>query len=446
MDRQRALTQTTVPAELSSSTDTQLAGYGLAIARGAWVTSTILALGIFITLLPSYFALLQTTCTSGACAIVQPTPNTVQAIQKLGLSVTSYAVITLALTIVTTLACFTVSAVIFWRKSDDWMALLVAFAEVAFGILYVTDVLQESHLAWRLLAIISNVIGNGVVFLVGTLFPNGRFVPRWSRWLVIGWILWGMAFAVLHNLSFLYLLHTLVWLGVSACLAAGQIYRYRNVSHFIERQQTKWAVFGGAITALVLAALAVPRLIFPLVGQPGAFYALATSPLYPFGTFIVSLSIGMAIFRYRLYDIDLIINRTLVYGLLTSTLVLVYAGLIIALQFLLRSVISQTNDIAIVVSTLSIAALVQPLRQRIQHVIDRRFYRQKYNAVRIVAAFSATLREEIDLEQFREHLLEVIAETMQPAHASLWLPRSEPGKKRQLSAGAIAPRTPQQEE
>jgi hypothetical protein len=109
-------------------------------------------------------------------------------------------------------------------------------------------------------------------------------------------------------------------------------------------------------------------------------------------------------------------------------------------------VISQTNDIAIVVSTLSIAALVQPLRQRIQHVIDRRFYRQKYNAVRIVAAFSATLREEIDLEQFREHLLEVIAETMQPAHASLWLPRSEPGKKRQLSAGAIAPRTPQQEE
>ncbi len=145
---------------------------------------------------------------------------------------------------------------------------------------------------------------------------------------------------------------------------------------------------------------------------------------------LVPLSIGFAILRSRLWDIDLIINRTLVYGTLTAILALVYVGLVIPLQFLLRGLISQTSDIAIVASTLAIAALFQPLRKRIQAGIDRRFFRRKYDAARTLAAFNVTLHNEVDLSQLSEQLVAVVQETMQPTHISLWLRQPEPSRER----------------
>ena len=156
---------------------------------------------------------------------------------------------------------------------------------------------------------------------------------------------------------------------------------------------------------------------------------MIVNTIFPVILLLIPLSIGFSILRYRLYDIDLLINRTLVYGSLTALLALLYFGLIVALQALFQGLFHQNNAVAIVVSTLAIAALFQPLRHRIQTLIDRRFYRRKYDAARTLAAFSLTLRNEVDLATLSEHLVAIVQETMQPAHLSLWVRKDEPRRK-----------------
>jgi hypothetical protein len=223
-----------------------------------------------------------------------------------------------------------------------------------------------------------------------------------------------------------------------------QVYRYRRVSTPVQRQQTKWVVYGVSMGVGGLLVLYSIARFFPSL-FPGGSLANVIATLAVYGLMLLlPLSIGFAILHSRLWDIDSIINRTLVYGTLTGILALVYVGLILALQALLHGLINQTSnsDIAIVASTLAIAALFQPLRHRIQQVIDRRFYRRKYDAARIVAAFSATLRNEVDLTQLREQLVTVVEETMQPAHVSLWLRKPEPSGERKTR---VLPRIDEEE-
>jgi len=202
------------------------------------------------------------------------------------------------------------------------------------------------------------------------------------------------------------------------------------VSTPTERQQTKWIVFGVPATILLTIGWNLPPLLFPSFARPGTLYDLALAVINSFLLLPLILCVAIAILRYRLWDIDILINRTLVYGTLTGIVALVYLGSIIALQSLLRELFNQTSDVAIVVSTLVIAALFQPLRRRVQAGIDRRFYRRKYDAARTVAAFTATLRNEVDLSQLREDLVAVVQETLQPAHISLWLRHPAPSPER----------------
>jgi hypothetical protein len=185
-----------------------------------------------------------------------------------------------------------------------------------------------------------------------------------------------------------------------------------------ERQQIKWFAFAAALTL-------VWYLVF---GQstrelPEAIVALASILVLQ----TIPVATGIAILRYRLYDIDRIINRTLVYGSLTVTLVALYFGGIVVLQRIFVTLTGQQSTLAVVASTLLIAALFTPLRRRIQGFIDRRFYRSKYDARKTLEAFSAQLREETDLNALSEDLVGVVRETMQPAHVSLWLrPEASP--------------------
>src|ERR671916_897622 len=189
-----------------------------------------------------------------------------------------------------------------------------------------------------------------------------------------------------------------------------------------ERQQIKWFASAAALTLLVVFLVeGIPEVnrLFETITAVGA---VLVAPSIPVAT-------GIAILRYRLYDIDLLINRTLVYGSLTATLVAVYVGTIVVLQGLLRALTGQESQLAIVASTLAVAALFNPLRRRIQGFIDRRFYRRKYDAAKTLEAFSAKLRDETDLDALSNNLLGVVRETMQPAQVSLWLRPDTAAKK-----------------
>jgi hypothetical protein len=203
------------------------------------------------------------------------------------------------------------------------------------------------------------------------------------------------------------------------------------------RQQIKWLAFAASFVGVTYLGVLVTGILF----APDSLSTEGKSPIWYsllLDTLLISYAsiptaIGIAILKYRLYDIDILINRTLVYGSLTVTLAALYFGGVATTQTIFRTLTGQEQQpqLAIVVSTLAIATLFGPLRRRIQNVIDRRFYRRKYDAVRILATFGARLREEVDLHTLNDDLLEVVRETMQPAHVSLWLRPSDEAVKEQ---------------
>jgi hypothetical protein len=186
----------------------------------------------------------------------------------------------------------------------------------------------------------------------------------------------------------------------------------------VERQQIKWLLYAGPIW-FVGSVLKIAVFYFMLVEGPWGLWLGYL--LVAVGGLGGPFAIGIAILRYRLYEIDTLINRTLVYALLTATLVALYFGGIVLLQRLFIILTGEQSTLAVVASTLVIAALFSPLRRRIQEFIDRRFYRRKYDAAKTLEAFSNKLRDETDLETLNDNLVGVVRETMQPTHASLWL-------------------------
>jgi hypothetical protein len=275
------------------------------------------------------------------------------------------------------------------------------------------------------------------------LFPNGRSpTPAW-RWVSAAVIVWATLFVLIATLvqqinagtkpdlvfdnpigvlrddtaELLVGLWIAGLVALVAVCAVALFVRYRRANE-TEREQIKWLLYASAVFLVVYIG-----------GFVGGFGDTASLGGYIWGIFfglsVITLpaAIGIAILKYRLYDIDVVINRTLVYGSLTSMLALVYLGGVATAQAIFRALTGQEHQpqLAVVISTLAIAALFNPLRRRIQDFIDRRFYRRKYNAAKTLEAFSAKLRDETDLDALSDELVGVVRDTMQPAHVSLWL-------------------------
>jgi hypothetical protein len=427
---------------VSSTANTRLSGTRLIIARAMWLALVVPSVGLFVASLPVYYAQIQRACVDLATCNLNGalTAKGLQALASIGFSDSGYAALfTIFYALIAAIWC-AVGFLIFWRRSDEWFALLTAFFLVMFNITYPgfsTSVFALVYPALEVPITFMSVLGLASLALFLVLFPNGRLVPRWmGLFLLLSMI--GTVSTVIPPDSRFNSNNLPWWLpGLLSVLVFGaiifsQIYRYRRVSNRVERQQTKWVVLGIIVVLTgIFVVLPIFTFFFPALNQPNTLVYSIVGMAYPLVLLSIPVTVGIAVLRYRLYDIDVLINRTLVYGTLTVLLALVYFGLVIGLGSLVRLLTGQLSQspVVIVASTLVIAALFQPLRHRLQVIIDRRFYRRKYDAARILAAFSVTLRNEVDLNQLREELVAVVQETMQPSHVSLWLrPPEQKGK------------------
>jgi hypothetical protein len=416
--------------------DTHLRGWPLALARGIFLVVLAFAVVAGLVALPGLYVLLTRTCEDvlNTCLIA---PEQVVPLARLGLTPGALVVGMIGLTLIAVALVDAVALLIFWRRSDDWMALLVALTLVLLPV-WLTPGLQPLTGPLRTVMDALSNAAFPLLMLLVALFPSGRFVPRWI-WVptVLTWI---APYSGYFNVP------TAIFLPIYLCLLllliGSQIYRYRRVSTPAQRAQTKWVIFGIASALLINQAFWQPYALIPALRQPGVLFSLLFLPISNLMIVALGGSFAIAILRYRLYDIDVIIRRTLIYGALTLVLATVYFALVLGGQAILRAVLGarEQQPVIIVGATLLVAAVFTPLRRGLQTAIDRRFYRRKYDAARTLEVFGATLRTETDLAAMRTRLLQVVDETMRPALVTLWLP--QPRRAPELTEGEAPAQSP----
>ena len=410
-------------------------GHPLRLARAAWVLVVAGMLGLVVLGLPNSFAIMRTV-----------SPATRAGLASLGLSADLVAVYFVLLDALIMLAFTGLASLIVWRRSGDPMVMFVGLMLVLTGALYTAPMYE----APAPLVLIAGVCALAEICQVAFvfLFPDGRFVPRWS-WLLllplVGWrpAIWAFVYLpdyqsmarsgdtygfLPQDALDLALLMALFLAGIGC-----QVYRYRRHSTPIQRQQTRWLLYGVISAVVVVGAYTIGLNALGFAdahGHQALLARLAGRTVRGLALLLVPITLAYSILRYRLWQIDTLINRTLIYGTLTGLLVAIYVGSVVLLQAVFRALTGQESNLAIVLSTLAAAALFLPLRSRVQAVINRRFYRQTYDAAQLLAAFSASLSDEVELQKLSEDLVAVVAEAMQPDHVSLWIRRERPARDR----------------
>ena len=419
MNVQHASTAVTESYERHSSAHLQ--GRWLLLARVGWLALVIFTLGIFFASLPVYLALLHTPCAGTACGFQQLTPERAVALKGIGLFPDAYTAYTIALTIVTLVVCLVISTVIIWRRSHDRMALIVALMLVTLGPFTMSVSLSASPSPWQVPNACLSFLFLILFILVFSLLPSGQFVPHWMRWPIVVFIAVQVPFFFfpdalvtlnISDASFGYLL----FLGGAATLVVAQMYRYRRVSSLLQRQQTKWVLFGFALPITVYILGIVSYLMFPVLAVPSSLYLSTFEAVQDFLLLLIPLSFGFAMLRYRLWDIDILINRTLVYGTLTASAVGVYVLVVGGLGALLQARGSLGLSL---LATGLIAVLIQPLHTRLQRAVNRLLYGERDEPYKVISRLGQRLEATLAPEAVLPTIVTTVTQALRLPYAAI---------------------------
>jgi signal transduction histidine kinase len=398
----------------------------LTLARAAWAVVAIMAVVIFGVGLSAYYDQLRKVCTGSTCTDWQLTPENLQAIEDLGLSLGFYATYSVALAIVFAGVCFVLAAVIVWRAQDR-MALFVAFALVLFGIV-MPQAPQNVAVAHPILSWLSHslaFLGFASIVLFINLFPGGRFMPRWTRWTALVWIIMagqGVFFPDSLSNPWLSLLNTLGFMGAAGASLGALVYRYRRRADPIQRQQIKWVVFGIVAALGVALGIALLSIVFPEPRPSGLLSKLLFPSVFTLAFLLIPVSIAVAILRYRLWDVDFIINRTLVYGALTVCVVGVYILVVGYLGTLLRM---GDNLFVSLVATGVVAILFAPLRNWLQRGVNRLMYGERDEPYAVVSRLGRRLEATLAPQDVLPTIVETVRDALKLPYAAITVKKGD---------------------
>jgi signal transduction histidine kinase len=408
----------------------------LVAARFSLLAFIALALVLYVVGTPVYFDQLHTLHT--ACTYECLTPNVLHKLHMLSISITTYAVYWVMVNLLFALVYFMVAALIFWRRSDDRIGLLASFFLVALGASFpdIPGMLASVHPLWRLPVAFVGAFELPSLAVFFFLFPNGRFVPRWTRWVACGFaVVCGLRIFFPDSLFDITRLPRLfmlpIILAVFGSMLFAQIHRYRRVSNTLERQQTKWVVFGATIALLGFLLLGFLPPLFINIDQVALLPSIFLVTSIYLILLLIPLSIASAILRSRLWDIDLIINRTLVYGMLTTCVIALYVLVIFSLGTLLQA---QGNFVIALLATGLVAVIFQPLRERLQKMVNRLLYGERDDPYGVLSRLGQQLEATLAPDAVLPMMTQTIARALKLPYVAVTL-RQEHGFTLAASSG-----------
>jgi signal transduction histidine kinase len=416
----------------------------LTLARTAWVTVAVLTLGIFLAGVPAELSRLQAACLAAPCAGWQLSPAGQRALLTLGLSRGTYAAYFAALDLIFAVVYGLVAAVIFWRRSNDRLALFASFALLMFGMATfpgTMSALTASNTAWRLPVALVTFLGSVSFSLFVYVFPDGHFVPGWTRWVALAWVaeqaphyFWPHSFLDWGFWS--PPLQFAAWLGFLGSMIYAQGYRYLRVSNSLQRLQTRWVVLG---IALAFVGLSVGQVVLVVARHAALPTALATQLaaaliIYLY-MLLIPLTIAIALLRYGLFDVDLLINRALVYGTLTACIISLYVLVVgsLSIAFQVRG-----NPVVALLATGVVAVVFQPLRERLQRGVNRLLYGQRDEPYTVISRLGQRLESTLAPEAVLPAIVDTVAQALKLPYVALALNEGESLRIAAASSDSVA--------